>query len=98
MPGLPFAAIDMIKEKFKTLTSQVKDQETSADGTTTKLLIQLQVRLYIKLCSPSRRRLCTRCLVAAYVAFAENRKGPATACTALMVKEKEHADCVYSYM
>nr|XP_024393400.1 uncharacterized protein LOC112290851 isoform X2 [Physcomitrium patens]XP_024393401.1 uncharacterized protein LOC112290851 isoform X2 [Physcomitrium patens] len=32
----------MIKEKFKTLTSQVKDQETSADGTTTKLLIQLQ--------------------------------------------------------
>ena len=42
-PGLPHAAVEMIKEKFKTLTSQVEDQQTSADGTTTKLLIRLQV-------------------------------------------------------
>jgi hypothetical protein len=43
VPGLPHAAIEMIKDKFKTLTSQVQDQQTSADGTTTKLLIRLQV-------------------------------------------------------
>lgn len=43
VPGLPHAAIEMLKEKFKTLTSQVQDQQTSADGTTTKLLIRLQV-------------------------------------------------------
>lgn len=42
VPGLPHAAIEMLKEKFKTLTSQVQDQQTSADGTTTKLLIRLQ--------------------------------------------------------
>lgn len=46
VPGLPHAAIEMIKEKFKTLTSQVQDQQTSADGSTTKLLIQLQVYFF----------------------------------------------------
>lgn len=43
VPGLPYAALEMLKDKFKTLTSQVQDQQTSADGTTTKLLIRLQV-------------------------------------------------------
>jgi len=42
VPGLPHAAVDMLKEKFRTLTSQVQNQQTSADGSTTKLLIRLQ--------------------------------------------------------
>lgn len=42
VPGLPHAAVDMLKEKFSTLTSQVQNQQTSADGSTTKLLIRLQ--------------------------------------------------------
>jgi adenine C2-methylase RlmN of 23S rRNA A2503 and tRNA A37 len=46
VPGLPHAAVEMVKEKFSTLTSHVLTQQTSADGSTTKLLIRLQVRLW----------------------------------------------------
>jgi hypothetical protein len=46
VPGLPYAAVEMVKEKFSTLTSHVLTQQTSADGSTTKLLIRLQVRLW----------------------------------------------------
>ncbi|CAM6052135.1 unnamed protein product [Sphagnum compactum] len=42
VPGLPYAAVEMVKEKFSTLTSHVLTQQTSADGSTTKLLIRLQ--------------------------------------------------------
>eukprot|EP00897_Mesotaenium_endlicherianum_P007931 jgi/Mesen1/7166/ME000037S06530 len=42
VPGLPHGAYTMLEQKFATLTSKVASQRTSADGTTTKLLVELQ--------------------------------------------------------
>ncbi len=42
MPRLPHAAVEMVKEKFSTLTLYVLTQQTSADGSMTKLLISFR--------------------------------------------------------
>ncbi|KAH9301566.1 hypothetical protein KI387_013149, partial [Taxus chinensis] len=42
VPGLSKAACDVVRSKFKTMTSTLKATVKSADQTTTKLLIQLQ--------------------------------------------------------
>eukprot|EP01147_Barroeca_monosierra_P008640 gene8640-1047_t len=42
IPELPKALYQLVKEKFSLLTSKLEDKKTSADGSTTKLLIRLQ--------------------------------------------------------
>lgn len=47
VPGLPHGAVELLRDRFRTLTSKVQCQQTSADGSTTKILIHLQVRLVL---------------------------------------------------
>eukprot|EP00056_Hartaetosiga_gracilis_P013032 m.211658 g.211658 ORF g.211658 m.211658 type:complete len:506 (-) comp13785_c3_seq53:3852-5369(-) len=42
IPGLPKKMYDLVEEKFALTTSQLLSHKTSADGSTTKLLIRLQ--------------------------------------------------------
>lgn len=44
-PGLPTTAREVLQRQFVAVTSRVQEVKTSADGSTTKLLIRLQVRL-----------------------------------------------------
>eukprot|EP01018_Ginkgo_biloba_P002994 Gb_20216 [translate_table: standard] len=48
VPGLPNAAYDVLRTKFKTMTSTVKAAMKSGDQLTTKLLIQLQNGSFIE--------------------------------------------------
>lgn len=41
-PDLPAAARELLRCRFKALTSTIREERTSKDGTTTKLLISLQ--------------------------------------------------------
>lgn len=43
-PGLPGSAREVLQRQFAAVTSSVQEVKTSADGSTTKLLIRLQVR------------------------------------------------------
>ena len=49
IPDLPSAAYSLLRSKFKTFTSSVDSVINSNDGVTTKLLVKLQVLLYLLL-------------------------------------------------
>ena len=48
LPGLPTAARDLVRDQFVVLTSKVVHAQTSADGTATKLLVELHDGLQVE--------------------------------------------------
>lgn len=58
-PGLSGAAKQVLSQQFASVTSTVQEVQMSADGSTTKLLIRLQVRpMWAQLHWPSHLPLC----------------------------------------